>query len=94
MYYIPTTYLTVRDDEGPIVFQREDLMRYSGNRGLIASGVTFRLLNAAFEDLCPNEIPRREYFRFRTSFPGDEVRYILTIKRMSVPDFSIPASER
>ena len=46
MYYIPTTYLTVRDDEGPIVFQREDLMRYSGNRGLIASGVTFRLLNA------------------------------------------------
>lgn len=74
MYYIPTTYLTVRDDEGPIVFQREDLMRYSGNRGLIASGVTFRLLNAAFEDLCPNEIPRREYFRFRTSFPGDEVR--------------------
>ena len=43
MYYIPTTYLTVRDDEGPIVFQREDLMRYSGNRGLIASGVTFSL---------------------------------------------------
>ena len=74
MYYIPTTYLTVRDDEGPIVFQREDLMRYSGNRGLIASGVTFRLLGAAFEDLCPNEIPHREYFRFRTSFPGDEVR--------------------
>ena len=61
MYYIPTTYLTVRDDEGPIVFQREDLMRYSGNRGLIASGVTFRLLGAAFEDLCPNEIPHREY---------------------------------
>lgn len=74
MYYIPKTYITVRDEEGPIVFQREDLMRYSGNRGLIASGVTFRLLNAAIEDLSPESVPFRKNFKFRTSFPGDEVR--------------------
>lgn len=73
MYYIPQTFLIVRDDEGPITFYREDLLKYSGNRGLIASGVVFRLMGAAIEDLSPNEVPFREKFRFRTSFPGAEV---------------------
>lgn len=73
MYYIPQTFLIVRDEEGPITFYREDLLKYSGNRGLIASGVVFRLMGAAIEDLSPGEIPLREKFRFRTSFPGEEV---------------------
>ena len=74
MYYKAPTFLIIHDDEVRIAFQREDLMRYSGARGLIASGVVLRLLLAASEDLCPNEIPYRKEFRFRTAFPGDEVR--------------------
>lgn len=74
MYYKAPTFLIVQDDEGQIAFQREDLMRYSGARGLIASGVVLRLILAASEDLCPGSIPFRKEFKFRTSFPGDEVR--------------------
>ena len=56
-----------------MVFQLEDLMRYSGPRGLIASGVTMKLLGRAFKDLSPREPPMRHEIYILSSFPGSDV---------------------
>nr|WP_277042462.1 hypothetical protein [Turicimonas muris] len=53
MYFQMKNFVEVREPEGTLVFQLEDLMRYSGPRGLIASGVTMKLLGRAFKSLSP-----------------------------------------
>ncbi len=73
MYYPMTNYLTVADQQGNIIFQLEDLMRYSGLSGLIASGVVLRLLGKAFADLSPNRPPNRSEIFVLSSFPGSDV---------------------
>lgn len=86
MYYRAPTFLLVQDDEGEIAFQREDLMRYSGSRGLIASGVVLRLMLQASKDLCPDKIPHRKKFYFKSAFPGDEVRDGIELVTRAVTD--------
>ena len=53
MYFQMKNFVEVREPEGTLVFQLEDLMRYSGPRGLIASGVTMKLLGRAFKISLP-----------------------------------------
>ena len=71
--YTPNAIL-VRDDEGVYAIDREDLIKYSGRSGLIASGVIMRLLTEAFHDLSPNEVPHRNSIRVLSAFPGQGVR--------------------
>ena len=66
--------ILVRDDEGVYAIDREDLIKYSGRSGLIASGVIMRLLTEAFHDLSPNEVPHRDSIRVLSAFPGQGVR--------------------
>ena len=66
--------ILVRDDEGVYAIDREDLIKYSGRSGLIASGVIIRLLTEAFHDLSPNEVPHRDSIRVLSAFPGQGVR--------------------
>ena len=73
MYFQMKNFVEVREPEGTLVFQLEDLMRYSGPRGLIASGVTMKLLGRAFKDLSPREPPMRHEIYILSSFPGSDV---------------------
>ncbi len=73
MYFPLKNFVVVHDPEGDIVFEREDLMKYSGPRGLIASGLVIRLLARAFDDLSPHEPPARSELKFVTAFPGSDV---------------------
>ena len=73
MYFQMKNFVEVREPEGTLVFQLEDLMRYSGPRGLIASGVTMKLLDRAFKDLSPREPPMRHEIYILSSFPGSDV---------------------
>lgn len=73
MYFQMKNFVVVREPEGSLVFQLEDLMRYSGPRGLIASGLTMKLLNRAFNDLSPEEPPMRNEIYILSSFPGSDV---------------------
>ena len=58
-YKTPQT-ITVRDEEGAMSFDREDLIRYSGQGHLIASALVMRLISDAFARLSPNEAPLRK----------------------------------
>ena len=66
--------ILVRDDEGVYAITREDLIKYSGRAGLIASGVIMRLLTEASQDLSPHEVPHRKDIRVLSAFPGNGVR--------------------
>ncbi len=103
MYFQMKNYVEVREPEGTLVFQLEDLMRYSGPRGLIASGLTMKLLKRAFQDLSPHEPPMRHEIYILSSFPGSDVvdgfelvtravtrgRYILDIEK--APKYAPPS---
>ncbi|EHL5742274.1 hypothetical protein KEB67_004562 [Escherichia coli] len=67
-------FIQIRDDEGIYSIDREDLIKYSGRAGLIASGVVMRLLTEAFKDLTPHEVPHRDSIRILSAFPGQGVR--------------------
>ncbi len=68
-----TNYLAVADQHGEIIFQLEDLVRYSGMGGLIGSGIVLKLLSRAFADLSPNQPPIRSELFILSSFPGSDV---------------------
>ncbi len=73
MYHPITNYLAVADRYGDIIFQLEDLVRYSGKGGLIGSGIVLRLLSRAFADLSPNQPPIRSELFILSSYPGSDV---------------------
>ena len=84
-YETPQT-ITVRDEEGVMSFDREDLIRYSGQGHLIASALIMRLLTDAFARLSPNEPPFRKDIRILSAFPGLGVRDHIELVTRAVTD--------
>ena len=84
-YKTPQT-ITVRDEEGAMSFDREDLIRYSGQGHLIASALVMRLLSDAFARLSPNEAPLRKDICELSAFPGLGVRDHIELITRAVTD--------
>ncbi len=66
-------FVIVADPEGDIVFEGSDLLKFTGPRGLIASGVVIRLFERAFRDLSPASPPVRSEIKVLSAFPGANV---------------------
>ena len=74
MFFETPQTICVRDEEGVISFNREDLIRYSGQGHLIASALIMRLFSDAFARLSPSAPPLRRDIRVLSAFPGLGVR--------------------
>ena len=74
MFFETPQTICVRDEEGVISFNREDLIRYSGQGHLIASALIMRLFSDDFALLSPSALPLRMDIRVFSAFPGLGVR--------------------
>ena len=70
MFFETPQTICVRDEEGVISFNREDLIRYSGQGHLIASALIMRLFSDAFARLSPSAPPLRRDIRVLSAFSG------------------------
>lgn len=85
-FYQTPLSVSVRDEEGVLSFNREDLVRYSGQGHLIASALVMRLLTDAFQRLSPYEPPLRSSIRILSAFPGLGVRDHIELVTRAVTD--------
>ena len=86
MFYKTPQVLTVCDEEGEMSFNREDLIRYSGQGHLIASALVMRVLSDAFARLSPGKVPDRKQIRVLSAFPGLGVRDHIELVTRAVTD--------
>lgn len=74
MYQKIDNCIFLREPEGTVSFNREDLYRYSGPRSMIASALVFRLMKEAIHDMCSSDIPERRAFKVVSGHAGPGVR--------------------
>lgn len=74
MYSSLKEFLVFREEEGILDLRREDAYRYAGPRALIASALSFRLMQEAIKDLSPNDIPERRAFYIISGHSGPGVK--------------------
>lgn len=86
MHYATPQTVCVRDEEGVMAFNREDLLRYSGLGHLIASALVLRLFQEAFARLSPQEPPMKTDIRVLSAFPGLGVRDHVELVTRAITD--------
>lgn len=62
--------LLVADQREVLAISREMLYAYCGSSQIIAVSLFHRLMEQAFRELSPGEVPRRDQISFLTAFPG------------------------
>jgi hypothetical protein len=69
-----TESLTVEERGQTITFTFDDLMRYHGSHSPAGVAMAFKVMQRAFEVLCPDRPPRRRSIIVRTAFRGPGAR--------------------